>query len=189
MSTALIVGDVQAGIVAAFPSAGSVLVPLAAALASARARGVPVVYVRAALRPDPAEVPHRNANASWMVGQGDLFQESSPATSVHADVAPVPGEAVLTKRRGSAFAGTDLEAILRARGCTDLAVAGIATSGVVLATVLDAVDRDYAVTVLRDCCVDPEPDVHDFLLDRIFPGRGVQVLSGQDWSAGLTAGT
>jgi hypothetical protein len=42
------------------------------------------------------------------------------------------------------------------------------------------------VTVLRDCCADAEPDVHDFLLDRIFPGRGARVLSSQDWIAGLT---
>jgi nicotinamidase-related amidase len=65
-------------------------------------------------------------------------------------------------------------------------VTGVATSGVVLATVIDAADRDYGVTVLRDCCADPEPDVHHFLLDRIFPGRGAQVLSSQDWIAGLT---
>jgi nicotinamidase-related amidase len=179
--TALIVGDVQTGIVAAFPSAGAVLRPLAAVLGSARERDVPVVYVRAALRPDRAEVPARNPNASWMFAQGDMFQESSPATSIHADIAPEPGEPVLTKRRGSAFSGTDLEAILRARGITDLALAGIATSGVVLATLIDAVDRDYAVTVLRDCCADAEPEVHDFLLERIFPGRGARVIPGRDW--------
>lgn len=82
---------------------------------------------------------------------------------------------MITKRRGSASAGTDLEAIC-GRGINEIALAGLATSGVVLHTLIDAADRDYAVTVLRDGCADPEPDLHDFLLDRVFSGRGASVL-------------
>lgn len=182
MTTALIIGDVQAGIVEVlFPGGGAVLAPLAAALTEARSKGATVIYVRAALRADRAEVPARNVNIAWMYDQDDLFQESSSTTAVHPDIAPLPGEAVLVKRRGSAFAGTDLEAILRARGITEVALAGVATSGVVLHTLIDAADRDYAVTVLRDGCADPEPDVHEFLLERVFPGRGARVLNSRDW--------
>jgi nicotinamidase-related amidase len=183
MATALIIGDVQTGIVETYPWTRSVLEPLAALLPPVRAHGTPVIYVRAALRPDQAEVPARNPIATWMFISGEIFQESSPATSIHPDIRPLPGEAVLTKRRASAFTGTDLEAILRARDVTEVAIAGVATSGVVLATLLDAVERDYAVTVLRDGCADAEPDVHEFLLDRIFPGRGAQIVSCQDWVA------
>jgi nicotinamidase-related amidase len=186
MTSALIIGDVQVGIVEAlFPGADAVLAPLAAVLPVARRTGTPVIYVRAALRPDQAEVPARNANITWMFANGDLFQESSPATAIHPDIAPVPGEAVITKRRGSAFAGTDLEAILRARGINEIALAGVATSGVVLHTLVDATDRDYAVTVLRDGCADPEPDVHEFLVDRVFPGRGASVLECREWGGNL----
>jgi nicotinamidase-related amidase len=116
---------------------------------------VTVIYVRAALRADRAEVPARNLNIAWMCDQDDLFQESSSTTAVHPDIAPLPGEAVLVKRRGSAFAGTDLEPILRARGITEVALAGVATNGAVLHTLIEAADRDYAVTVLRDGCADP----------------------------------
>ena len=185
-ATALIIGDVQTGIVSGFPWAAAVLEPLAGILPSARASGVPVLYVRAALRPDRAEVPDRNPNATFMF-DSDLFQESSAATSIHPDIAPAPGEAVITKRRGSAFAGTDLDAVLRARGVTTLALAGVATSGVVLATLIDAIDRDHAVTVLRDGCADPEPDVHDFLVTRLFPGRGAQVTDCREWADRLSA--
>ena len=93
---------------------------------------------------------------------------------------------MITKRRGSAFAGTDLEAILRARGINEIALAGVATSGVVLHTLIDATDRDFAVTVLRDGCADPEPDIHDFMLDRVFPGRGASVLDSQEWGESLS---
>ncbi|TDP94805.1 cysteine hydrolase family protein [Labedaea rhizosphaerae] len=182
---ALIIGDVQVGIVGFIPAAEGVLPPLAAAVAAARAKGVPVIYVRVALRADRAEVPARNPVATWMFEQGDLLQESSPQTAVHPAIAPQPGEPVLTKRRGSAFHGTDLDGILRARGITGVTLAGIATSGVVLATVIDAVERDYAITVLRDGCVDAETDVHEFLLDRIFPGRGARVVTAEQWIDGL----
>ena len=182
---ALIIGDVQVGIVKFIPSAEDVLPPLAAAAAAARANGVPVIYVRVALRADQAEVPARNPIATWMFEQGDMMRESSPETAVHPDIAPRPGEPVLTKRRGSAFHGTDLEGILRARGITAVTLAGIATSGVVLATVIEAVERDYAITVLRDGCIDAEADVHEFLLDRIFPGRGARVVSTEQWIEGL----
>ncbi len=185
MTTALIIGDVQTGIVEAFPWTESVLQPLAALLPLARKKGAPVIYVRAALRLDRAEVPSRNPNATWMFNSGDLFQEASAATSIHHDIAPMSSEAVITKRRGSAFTGTDLEAILRARGVTDIALAGVATSGVVLATLIDATERDYAVTVLRDGCADAETDVHDFLMSRVFPGRGAQVVNCRDWIEGL----
>lgn len=182
MTTALIIGDVQVGIVdELLPAARSVLAPLAAALPVARRKGAAVIYVRVGLRPDRAEVPDRNPNIAWMFDRGELFQESSPATAIHPDIAPAPAEPVLVKRRGSAFAGTDLEAVLRARGISEIALAGVATSGVVLHTLIDATDRDYAVTVLRDGCMDPEPDVHDFLLDRVFPGRGAQVLDAREW--------
>lgn len=186
MPTALIIGDVQTGIVEKFPWTKSVLQPLAALLPLARKKGTPVIYVRAALRPDQAEVPSRNPNATWMFNSGDLFQESSAATSIHHDIQPLPSDAVITKRRGSAFTGTDLEAILRARGITDIALAGVATSGVVLATLIDAAERDYGVTVLRDGCADAETEVHDFLMNRVFPGRGAKVVNCRDWIGGLT---
>jgi nicotinamidase-related amidase len=50
-----------------------------------------------------------------------------------------------------------------------LLLAGLSTSGVLLSTVRDAHDRDYRVFVLADVSADPEPDVHDFLTQRIFP--------------------
>jgi nicotinamidase-related amidase len=39
------------------------------------------------------------------------------------------------------------------------------------AQVRDASDRDYRVLVLADATADPQPDVHEFLTERIFPGR------------------
>jgi nicotinamidase-related amidase len=46
----------------------------------------------------------------------------------------------------------------------------------VLATLIDATERDYGVTVLRDGCADAETEVHDFLMDRVSL-RGARRLS------------
>ena len=84
-------------------------------------------------------------------------------------MAPQDGDIVVRKVRVGAFSTTDLDAQLRERGVDTLILAGISTSGVVLSTVRDASDRDYRVIVLSDATADPEPDVHAFLTERIFP--------------------
>ena len=75
----------------------------------------------------------------------------------------------MTKRRVSAFAGSDLEVVLHARGISHLVLAGIPTSGVVLSTLRQAADLDYQLTVLADGCLDADPDVDQILLGTVFP--------------------
>ncbi|WP_284740035.1 cysteine hydrolase family protein [Amycolatopsis sp. RTGN1] len=89
---------------------------------------------------------------------------------------PVHGEdVVVRKRRTSAFAGTDLDLVLRARGVDTVVLAGVATSAMVAATAYDAADRGYRVTVLADGCADGDPAVHEFFVEKVFPGRGFEV--------------
>jgi nicotinamidase-related amidase len=97
--------------------------------------------------------------------------------ALHPAVAPRDGEVVVGKHRGSAFTGTDLEMILRAREIDTLVLMGIATSGVVLATLLHAADADYRLAVIKDCCLDREPDVHAALIEKFFP-RMAAVVDG-----------
>ncbi len=99
-------------------------------------------------------------------------------------MAPKPGEPIVTKRRVSAFAGTDLEAILRAGGVETLILAGIATSGVILSTVRHAADADYRMIVVDDCCADREVDVHRTLLDKVL-SRQATVTRSDDVLAAL----
>jgi nicotinamidase-related amidase len=54
----------------------------------------------------------------------------------------------------SAFAGSDLDVVLRAGGIEALVLSGIATSGVVRSTLRQAADLDFSLTVLSDGCVD-----------------------------------
>jgi nicotinamidase-related amidase len=84
----------------------------------------------------------------------------------------------------SAFAGTDLEMLLRARETETLAMFGIATSGVVLSTLTEAFDLDYRVAVIGDCCADRDVELHNVLLRNLFPTRGV-VLTATEFASAL----
>jgi len=76
--------------------------------------------------------------------------------------------------------------VLRAGGTGHLVLAGIATSGVVLSTLRQAADLDYRLTVLADGCLDADPEVHEVLLQKVFP-RQAEVTSIAGWTAGLPA--
>jgi nicotinamidase-related amidase len=66
---------------------------------------------------------------------------------------------------------TDLDRQLRDRGIDTLVLTGISTSGVVLATVVEAANRDYRLYVLSDGTEDPDERTRDVLLGAVFPRR------------------
>jgi nicotinamidase-related amidase len=51
----------------------------------------------------------------------------------------------------SAFQKTDLEKILKEKGCNTLYLCGLSATGCVLATYFGAMERDYKVFMLKDC--------------------------------------
>jgi nicotinamidase-related amidase len=178
---ALLVMDVQAGIVARFASTGDFLTRIRTAITAARAASVPVIYVVVAFRPGYPEVSPNNKSFSAIKQQHSSIMS---APEIHPAIAPQPMDIVVTKRRVSAFSGSDLEVVLRAQGITHLALCGIATSGVVLSTLREAADKDYQLTVLSDCCVDSDEEVQRVLLSKIFP-RQADVVTAEAWSARL----
>lgn len=181
---ALLVMDVQNGVVERYgDSSGELLGNLAAAVAAARKASVPVIYVRVAFRYGAPEISRRNRIFSHLAAAGGM-SESDRGTQIHPAVAPQPGDILVTKKRVSAFAGSDLEMVLRSRGVDALVLTGIATSGVVLSTLRQAADLDYELTVLRDGCADADPEVHRVLLDKVFP-RQAAVMTTEEWAASL----
>jgi nicotinamidase-related amidase len=177
MRSALIVGDLQRGIVDSYPFAASVVPAVSELIPRARAAGALIVFVHFAFRSNGTDVPGEPFATFYRAGTH--FHEGSPGIEVAFDVAD--GDVVVLKRRTSAFAGTDLDLVLRARGVTSLALTGVATSAMVAATLYDAADRGYQLTVLRDGCADHDPAVHELLVHRVFRGRGAQILTCAEW--------
>jgi nicotinamidase-related amidase len=182
-STALLIMDVQRGIVDRFAGDNGYLDRLAVAIAGARGAGVQVIYVTISFRPGYPEVSGQNKTFGAIAGSG-RFTEGDPACAIPAAVASEPGDVLVTKRRVSAFTGSDLDVVLRSGRTEHLVLAGIATSGVVLSTLRQAADLDYRLTVLADGCLDADPEVHRVLLEKVFP-RQAEVTTIAAWTAGL----
>ena len=179
---ALLLMDLQEGIVGRHPDVDGFLGGLVRAREAARAAGLTVGYVRVALTAEEAAaIPA----TSRFAGAGARLDADSPATQIDPRIAPAEGELVVRKKRVGAFSTTDLREQLDARCNDTLVLADVATSGVVLSTVRDAADRDYRLVVLEDGCWDSDPEVHRVLTEKVFARGGVTVTSIDDFIASL----
>lgn len=88
-----------------------------------------------------------------------IFAEGSKAFGIHAELRPAAHHTVLTKATPSAFAGTSLEAELRARGIKTLLLTGLMTHMCVSATAFDAAPRGYQSLIVSDACATRDLDL------------------------------
>lgn len=178
-NAALLVMDVQDGIVDRLKDRNDYLDRVKNTITAARKAGVSVFYVVVGFRPEFPEISPRNQSFSTLKASGrDQMIQPQPALDL------APNDIVIYKRRVSAFTGSDLEVLLRAHNIDHLVLSGIATSGVVLSTLRQAADMDYQLTVLADLCADFDDEVHRVLLEKVFP-RQAQVTTATDWLASL----
>jgi len=181
--------DCQAGIVSQYVKPPEEFLARASGVVgAARTAGLPVIHIRVGFRPGLPEIGERNklfAAVKASPQYQKLFE--GPAGEVHPALGPAPGDIVVTKHRVSAFAGTDLEMILRAKDIRTLVLFGIATSGVVLSTLLEAGDADYDPVVIGDCCADMNTELHTALVTHLFPRRGT-VVTADEFCASLANG-
>jgi nicotinamidase-related amidase len=146
------------------PAAHAVTRRTGAALAVARAAGMPVVHVATWKKLAGAGAPRRARNPfmSWQNGrpivgatfvrQADKCIEGSVYAEFMPETEPLPDEPVVVKSRYSGFYATELEVLLREMGIRTLVVAGVNTNNCVLHTSFDAQARDFGVVLLEDCC-------------------------------------
>ena len=176
--------DVQTGIVERFVKNDNYLAQVQQAITTARSASIPVIYVMVKFRPGFPEISPNNKSFSLTRQNAAALPTGMTTPEVHPAIAPQAADVVVTKRRVSAFTGSDLEVVLRAQGITHLVLCGIATSGVVLSTLREAADKDYRLTVLSDCCLDADEEVHRVLLTKVFP-RQAEVVTSEQWSETL----
>ena len=178
-NTALLIMDMQTAIIRMLPSGNETPVHVAKAIIHARANNIAVIYVVVGFRPGMPEISMNNkgfiATKERLSGTGmDEWMKIDPSVNM------LPGDVVITKRRISAFTGSDLEVVLRAKRIEHIVLTGISTSGVVLSTIREAADKDYRITVLSDGCADSDPDVHHVLTTKIFPKQAA-VMTVEEW--------
>ncbi len=179
--SAVVAMDCQAGIVSIYAQPPEEFVERASmVLRAARAAGMLLIHVQVGFRPGLPEVSERNQLFAAIKSNPEhqkLFL--GRAGAIHPALGPEAGDIVVTKHRVSAFRGTDFEMILRANEIGTLVLFGIATSGVVLSTLVEAYDADFQVVVVADCCADRDTELHAALMDRLFPKRAQLVTSSE----------
>ena len=128
-NTALVVVDVQVGVVAGAHQRDTVVAHIATLVDRARAQRVPVV---------------------WVQHVSDELPQGSAAWQIVPELAPAAGEAVVAKRYGDAFEDTRLEALLASQGVGRLVVAGAQTDACIRSTLHGGFVRGYDVTLVSD---------------------------------------
>jgi len=156
---ALIVYDMQAGVLRQLPDGGAgVVEQVSRVLSAARAGGYPVFFTRHMSLPVKlmGTAQLRTAMAWQRVDDPEQVQSwflrDTPGFEIVADLSPRDDEAVLDKLAMSAFAGTPLEMALRDLGIRSFAIAGVALEIGIAPTVWHAVDLGLIPVVVTDAC-------------------------------------
>lgn len=156
--TALIVYDMQAGIVSQLARGPSIVERVRTVLQAARAGGFRVFFTRHMSLPNEvAGVSQLRRAKAW---QGvDRASETTPAFprdsrqfQITRELAPLPSEAVVDKITMSAFTGTFLDIALRDCGVNAFGIVGIALEVGIEPTVRHATDLGYIPIVVTDAC-------------------------------------
>ena len=163
-NTALIVIDLQRGIVN-----GNFIHPIddiidrtRALIDVFRAKNLTVVLVNVAGRARGRTEQGPRSSQIFAEGWTDLLPQLNQRSS----------DIVVTKRIWGAFATTDLEHQLKARGVTQVVVTGVVTSGGVEATARQAYEQGFNVSLALDAMTDIREEAHEYSIRNVFPRVG-----------------
>jgi len=155
---ALLVYDMQVGIVSQIPNGAQVVGRVVQVLRAAREGGFRVFFTRhMSLPKEVAGITQLRTALAWqhVTRVEDIkpwFLRDSPGFGLVPELAPLPSEAILDKITMSAFAGTPLDIAMRDCGLISFAIAGIALEVGIAPTVYHATDLGYIPVVIADAC-------------------------------------
>ncbi len=124
-----------------------------------RAKKLPVIQIKEVHRPDMVDFG-RELDGS----EGIHCIESSPYTDYAKLTYPIQGEYLISKRRYSAFFGTDLEILLKGLHVDTLYLIGGLTDVCIHYTAVDAHQRDYHIRVVTDAVAGSSEEAHRYAL-------------------------
>jgi nicotinamidase-related amidase len=156
--TALVVYDMQVGILRQLPQGAAVTAKVVQVLQAARAAGLRVFFMRhLSLPKELAGVFQLRTAKAWqrvasVAEVRPWFLRDTPGFQLTPELAPLPSEAVLDKITMSAFEGTPLDIALRDCGISTVVIVGVATEIGIEPTVRHAADLGYIPVLVTDAC-------------------------------------
>jgi biuret amidohydrolase len=155
---ALVVYDMQVGIVDQLADGPQVIERVRQVLDAARQAGVRVFYTRHMSLPvELMGISQLRTAMAWQRKDRvedvvSPFLRDSPGFELVPELAPLASEAVFDKLSMSAFEGTPLEFALRDAGVTGFAIVGVATEVGIEPTVRHGADCGLIPVVVADAC-------------------------------------
>jgi biuret amidohydrolase len=155
---ALVVYDMQIGILKQIKNADEIVGRVSKVLAAARSAGVRVIFMRHMSLPKElmGAFQYRTAMAWQRVDDPNAvnpwFLRDSPGFDITPELTPAPSEAVLDKITMSAFEGTPLAIALRDCGITAVALVGVAMEIGIEPTARHAADLGIIPVIVADAC-------------------------------------
>lgn len=180
-NSALLIMDMQNGIAKSFPGLNEIVASSNEAIEAARKADIPIIFIRVAFSKNFSEVSPNNKVFTKIKNSGQTMTTDDDSTQIISALNIKPDDLIVTKQRFSAFTGSNLDVLLSGLEVDHLILSGVATSGVVLSTAVEAFDKDFKLTILEDASADRDIKVHDFLMNNIFPKYG-DVLTTKAWT-------
>lgn len=136
-----------------------IVIPATRALQQAfRAHGIDVIHARiACLLQDGRDRSLSQKKPGWNYL---LMPCDSEESQIVPELAPLPGEIVVTKTTDSALTGTNLRLVLANMGIRNVVLTGIFTDQCVSSTVRSLADESINVIVVEDCCAAGTDELH-----------------------------
>ena len=148
-----------------------------------RDRHRPVIWVRQEFQPDLRDAfPEMRTKGIRITIQG------TPGCQIASELAVAPSDAIIVKKRYSAFYGTALDQLLAGLKPDGLILAGLNTHACIRVTAIDAYQRDWEVIVAADCVDSYDQEHHEISL-RYMNGKIASVMSNEDIRAMLLSAT
>lgn len=150
-------------------AARSIIPRLVGLLGAAREAGVLVCHIGFLTLED-----HRSDSGPWLAqrrrstyASDRIAIEGTEGAEFIDELQPAKDELVVLKHRYSAFKGTDLDMLLRARGIATVVPTGVSTNVCVESASRDAFEYNYYVCVPRDGVASWDMDLHAATLKTI----------------------
>ena len=150
-----------------------------------RSTGIDVIHARiACLLEDGRDRSLSQKMPGW---NNLLMPANSEESQIIPELAPVPGEIVVTKTTDSALTGTNLRLVLSNMGIRNVIVTGIYTDQCVSSTVRSLADESFNVVLVEDCCAAGTDELHQRELEiinmiycHVLSSTELQTIMGMD---------
>jgi maleamate amidohydrolase len=134
-------------------------------IALARANNLPVIWVRQEFEPDLSD-----AFLDMKRDNIRMFIKGTFGSLILDELVRHDSDIEVVKKRYSMFYGTNLDSLLQNLETDSLILAGVNTHACIRTAAIDAYQRDFQVTIVRECVASKDVAHHEMTLDYLDGG-------------------